>query len=446
MEIPEGPPRAPERALLVGARVQGQAGLFTLHDSLDELEQLARTAGIEVVGRETQHLDAVNPGTFIGSGKVEEIKALQPELGFQLVIFDDELSPAQLRTLEKALEVRILDRTALILDIFAMHARTREGALQVELAQYAYRLPRLTRQWTHLSRQGVGGVGLRGPGEMQLESDRREIGRRMAQVRGELEEVRKQRGLQRRRRRRAGLPVIAIVGYTNAGKSTLLNRLCHADVLAEDRLFATLDPTTRRMALPSGKEVLFTDTVGFIQKLPTQLVAAFHATLEEVHEADILLHVVDVTDRNVLEEVAAVNEVLHEIDADDKPVIVALNKVDLLDDPEAVLTPRSDGRFAMRQNPMEELLETYNHVIAISAEQGVGIDELQGAIEEVLVEQMVEVDIVVPYRSGELLNLWHRQGIVEAETYTSHGTRVRGRLPRWLVDMIAEEARAAMPS
>jgi len=430
---------------LVGARVQGQAGLFTLHDSLDELEQLARTAGIDVVGREMQRLDAVNPATFIGSGKVEEIKGLQTELGFQIVIFDDELTPAQLRNLEKALEVRILDRTALILDIFAMHARTREGALQVELAQYAYRLPRLTRQWTHLSRQGVGGVGLRGPGETQLESDRREIGRRMAQLRAELEEVRKYRGLQRRRRRRAGLPVIAIVGYTNAGKSTLLNRLCGADVLAENRLFATLDPTTRRMALPSGKEVLFTDTVGFIQKLPTQLVAAFHATLEEVHEADMLLHVVAVTDRNVLEEVAAVNEVLREIEADDKPVIVALNKIDLLEDPEAALSSRSDERFAMRQSPMEELLATYDYVLPISAEQGVGIEQLLAAIEQVLLEQMVEVDIVVPYQSGELLNLWHRQGIVEDETYTPRGTRVRGRLPHWLVDMLTEEAHAGTP-
>ncbi len=443
--IPDGPGRGPERALLVGVRVRGHGELFTIEDSLDELERLANTAGIVVVGREIQRLDAVHPGTFIGSGKVEGIRALQPELGFELVIFDDELSPAQLRNLEKALELRILDRTALILDIFALHAHTREGALQVELAQYAYRLPRLTRQWTHLSRQGVGGVGLRGPGETQLESDRREIGRRMAQVRAELEEVRKYRGLQRRRRRRAGLPVIAIVGYTNAGKSTLLNRLTNANVLVEDMLFATLDPTTRRMALPSGKEVLFTDTVGFIQKLPTQLVAAFHATLEEVHEADILLHVVDVTDQNVLEQVAAVNEVLHEIGAEDKPIIVALNKVDLLDDPEAVLSPAPDGPFAMRRNPIRELEETYAHVVAISAEQGVGIDELQSAIEEVLLEQMVELDVVVPYQSGELLNLWHRQGIVEAETYTPQGTRVRGRLPRWLVDLVAEEARATAP-
>jgi len=240
---------------------------------------LARTAGLAVVGRTVQHLAAVNPATYIGSGKVAELEALRRELGYAVLIFDDELSPAQLRNLEEQIEARIIDRTALILDIFALHARSREGALQVELAQYAYRLPRLTRMWTHLSRQAVGGVGLRGPGETQLEIDRREISRRMTQLRHELEAVRQQRSLQRRRRRRAGLPVIAIVGYTNAGKSTLLNRLSGSAVLVQDQLFATLDPTTRRVVLPSGKEALFTDTVGFIQKLPTELVAAFRATL-----------------------------------------------------------------------------------------------------------------------------------------------------------------------
>ena len=269
-----------ERVFLMAAQVRGREGLFSLEDSLEELAQLARTAGLEVVGQETQRLSAIHAATYIGAGKVEELALARQELGFDAVIFDDELSPAQLRNLERALQVKVLDRTALILDIFAKHAHTREGALQVELAQYVYRLPRLTRQWTHLSRQGVGGVGLRGPGETQLESDRREIAQRMAQLRRELDEVRQQRSLQRRRRRRQGLPVVAIVGYTNAGKSTLLNRLSGAGVLVEDKLFATLDPTTRRVALPSGKEVLFTDTVGFIQKLPTQLVASFRATLE----------------------------------------------------------------------------------------------------------------------------------------------------------------------
>ncbi|MBC7316370.1 MAG: GTPase HflX, partial [Chloroflexi bacterium] len=252
-----------ERVFLMAAQVRGREGLFSLEDSLEELAQLARTAGLEVVGQETQRLSAIHAGTYIGAGKVEELALARQELGFDAVIFDDELSPAQLRNLERALQVKVLDRTALILDIFAKHAHTREGALQVELAQYVYRLPRLTRQWTHLSRQGVGGVGLRGPGETQLESDRREIAQRMAQLRRELAQVRQQRSLQRRRRRRQGLPVVAIVGYTNAGKSTLLNRLSGAGVLVEDKLFATLDPTTRRVALPSGKEVLFTDTVGF---------------------------------------------------------------------------------------------------------------------------------------------------------------------------------------
>ena len=322
---------------MVGAEVRGHVPLLTVADSLDELEQLARTAGVSVVGRTSQRLEAINPATYVGSGKVEEIKALRQGLGLDLVIFDDELSPAQLRNLEDALEIQVLDRTALILDIFARHARTREGALQVELAQYSYRLPRLTHQWTHLSRQTVGGVGLRGPGETQLEIDRREISRRMGYLKRELDHVRQQRAQQRRRRRRAGIPVVAIVGYTNAGKSTLLNRLAGADVQVADMLFATLDPTTRKVSLASGKEVLFTDTVGFIQKLPTQLVAAFRATLEEVEEADVLLHVADISDRNLQSKVEAVNQVLREIGAADKPTVVALNKVDLVD-PETELS------------------------------------------------------------------------------------------------------------
>ncbi|MBC7238132.1 MAG: GTPase HflX, partial [Chloroflexi bacterium] len=331
-----GPTQGPRRAYLIGVQVYGAKPLFDVEDSLEELSRLAETAGLQVVGQDWQNLEKINPGTYIGSGKVQEIKALSAELGFDLVIFDDELSPAQLRNLEQQTELQILDRTALILDIFAMHASTREGALQVELAQYIYRLPRLTRMWTHLSRQGVGGVGLRGPGETQLEADRRDIARRIAQLREELEEVRRQRSLKRRRRRRRGLPVVAIVGYTNAGKSTLLNRVSGAEVLVEDKLFATLDPTTRRVDLPGGKQVLFTDTVGFIQKLPTELVAAFQATLEEVREADIILHIVDVADKNLLPKIAAVEQVLEDLGVRDKPMILALNKIDLID-PEADL-------------------------------------------------------------------------------------------------------------
>lgn len=433
-----GPPRAPEKAFLMAAQVRGQEGLFSLEESLDELAQLADTAGLLVSGRDVQRLASIHPGTFIGSGKVEELGLLRQSLGFEAVIFDDELSPAQLRNLERELGVKVLDRTALILDIFAQHARTREGALQVELAQYAYRLPRLTRQWTHLSRQGVGGVGLRGPGETQLEVDRREIAQRMARLRSELEEVRQQRSLQRRRRRRRGLPVVAIVGYTNAGKSTLLNRLAGSDVLVEDRLFATLDPTTRRVTLPSGKQTLLTDTVGFIQKLPTQLVAAFRATLEEVNEADLLLHVVDYSDAKAAAKIDAVNRVLEEIGAGDKPVIIALNKIDLME-PEQPPSPEERSRFDFSYSLVETLSERYEAVAPISAQQGVGIEELLAAIEEALVRHMVELDITLPYQAGDLLHIWHEQGVVEEERYTAQGVRVHGRAPRWLAGLIESE-------
>jgi len=292
-----------ERGFLVGLKLKRQKSVWRAEDSLEELAQLARTAGIEVVGSTIQRLDRPQPATLIGKGKVEELKALKGELKPDVIIFDEELSPRQQRNLEEELDLKIVDRTALILDIFSKHARTHEGRLQVQLAQYEYRLPRLTRLWTHLARQvggtgargRPGGVGVRGPGETQLETDRREIGRRIAHLRQQLEEVRTHRRLYRRRRRRAGIPVVAIVGYTNAGKSTLLNSLAGSDILVEDKLFATLDPTTRRVPLPNGRVALFTDTVGFIQKLPTQLVAAFQATLEEIAEADLLLHILDIT-------------------------------------------------------------------------------------------------------------------------------------------------------
>lgn len=398
---------------------------------------LARTAGIRVVGKEVQHLDTIRAATYIGLGKVEALARLREVLGFELVIFDDELRPAQLRNLEDQLNVRVLDRTALILDIFAQHAHTKEGALQVELAQYVYRLPRLTRMWTHLSRQGVGGVGLRGPGETQLEIDRREIAKRIRTLRRELEQVRQQRRLQRQRRRRQGLPVISIVGYTNAGKSTLLNRLSNANVLVQDQLFATLDPTTRRVTLPSGKEALFSDTVGFIQKLPTELIAAFRATLEQVREADILIHVADVADEQVLTKVRTVERVLEEIGAGDKPTIVALNKVDLID-PEMV-EQTQHNRFSPTQTPLEQLRRDYERVVLISAEQGVGIEELLATVERVLAQEMVYHEAVMPYSAGELVNLWHTQGIVEKEEYLEEGIRIGGRLPRWLLPLTSGE-------
>ncbi len=425
-----------ERGFLVGTEIKGVAAEWELEDSLRELAQLAATAGIEVVGQTTQRLEAINPATYIGAGKVEELEVWRRELGFDVVIFDDELSPSQQKNLEKALEerVKIIDRTVLILDIFAQRARTREGALQVELAQYEYRLPRLTHAWTHLGQQtggaagrggAGGGVGLRGPGETQLELDRQEIRRRIAHLRRELEEVRKQRGLHRERRRREGVPTVAIVGYTNAGKSTLLNTLTDAGVLAEDKLFATLDPTTRRVALPNGKEVLFTDTVGFIRKLPTTLVAAFRATLEEVTEADILVHVVDVTHRNAHEQAETVAGVLAELGADDKPVVVALNKIDLLPDRSAEGVGKA----------LDEWRQDYPRSVAISAAHGLGIDALLAAVEDVLAEDMLPVDVVVPYRANELVALFHQWGVIEREAYAEQGTHIVGRLPRRLLHL-----------
>ncbi len=429
-----GQPDESSRAFLMAGDVKGKGALVRAAQSLDELALLADTAGLDVVGQAVQHLRAINPATYIGSGKVDEIRRLQHELGFGIVVFDDELSAAQLRNLENRLQVRVIDRTALILDIFALHARTREGTLQVELAQYEYRLPRLTRLWTHLSRQGVGGVGLRGPGETQLEMDRRDISRRISRLKQELEQVRRHRSQQRGRRRRQGMPVIAIVGYTNAGKSTLLNRISGSDVLVQDQLFATLDPTTRRVQLPSGKEALFTDTVGFIQKLPTQLVAAFRATLEEVSEADILVHVTDISDAGILAKVDAVTRVLDEIGAPDKPTILALNKVDLID-PENLLDPPS-GRFGMRHTVLDELHEIYDHVVPLSAQQGVGVETLLTTVEDVLAEEMVEADLVVPYSAGDWLNLVHKQGVVTSTEYTEQGIHMRGKAPKWLLGML----------
>jgi GTP-binding protein HflX len=415
-----------ERAYLVGAEVKGTTHPWRLEDSLLELAELGRTAGLDVRGQAEQQMGAIHPATYIGKGKVEELKLLAQELGIDVIIFDDELSPNQQRNLEEGLGVRVLDRTALILDIFARHARTREGALQVELAQYVYRLPRLTRAWTHLARQagggtargGAAGVGLRGPGETQLETDRRLIRTRIAALKRELEDVRSHREQYRRRRRRQGVPVVALVGYTNAGKSTLLNALTQAGVLATDLLFATLDPVTRRMALPSGKEALLTDTVGFIQKLPTQLVASFRATLEEINEADLILHVADVTHLNVREQVRTVEQVLKDIGADQKPMLVALNKIDLLH----------------ASQRAQSLGAQFPNAVAISALHGQGLDELRTKVETALMQGMVHVKARVPYAENELVVLFHRQGVVLRERHSQSGTLIEGRLPPALVD------------
>jgi GTP-binding protein HflX len=432
--IDTGEPK--EVAILVGVDLMSKPSLLSLEDSLTELALLAKTAGLQVVGQLTQRLDHPQPATFIGSGKLDELKMLVQESLANVVIFDEELSPRQQRELEKVLgeDVKVIDRTALILDIFARHARTKEGAVQVELAQYEYRLPRLTRAWTHLARQAggraggaAGGVGVRGPGETQLEADRREIRRRISHLKRELAEIHKHREQYRQRRRRSAVPVIALVGYTNAGKSTLLNAISDAQVVAENKLFATLDPTTRRVELPSGRQALFTDTVGFIQKLPTTLVAAFRATLEEINEADLLLHVVDISHPNSDEQVAAVEEVLEELGAGEKPVITALNKVDLLDlsDPEG-------------KHKLDEALQTYPHSIAISALTQSGIEQLLDVIDRQLRQQMVPVRVLIPYSQGELVSQFHQYGQVISEEHTNDGTILEGRVPVVLAGRFAD--------
>ena len=356
-----------------------QAQGWTTQSSLDELALLAETAGAQVVGRTLQRLERPNPATYIGKGKVEEIVALRQELPYDMVIFDDELSPSQQRNLEEALKAKVIDRTALILDIFARRAQTKEGRLQVELAQHEYLLPRLAGQWSHLERLGAG-IGTRGPGESQLETDRRLIRTRIARLRDQIEEVRRHRQLYRRRRAKQGVSVAALVGYTNAGKSTLLNTLSGATVLAEDRLFATLDPVTRRVELPGGDHFLLTDTVGFIQKLPTQLVAAFRATLEELTDADLLLHVVDITHPNAADQSQTVEETLRDLEVLDKPRLTLLNKVDLLE--------TEDGRPVSSLRDLEDLrvdlARTRPDALLISGERGWGLDMLLTRIGDAL--------------------------------------------------------------
>jgi GTP-binding protein HflX len=368
-----------ERAFLVAARVRGRDDGWSAEGSLEELALLADTAGARVVGQTVQRLLRPRPSTYIGRGKVQEIASQRDALGYTTVIFDDELSPSQQRTLEKALEVKVLDRTALILDIFAQHARTREGRLQVELAQHEYILPRLRGQWSHLERL-EGRIGTRGPGETQLETDRRLIRNRISALKRQIEQVRQQRALHRRQRARQGLPVVSLVGYTNAGKSTLMRALSGADVLVEDKLFATLDPVTRRIRLPSGATALLTDTVGFIQKLPTQLVAAFRATLEELAEATLLLHVVDITHPDALQQAETVEATVAALELAVKPDIVALNKIDLLVDGEGASLEE-----ALESERLQALLEPWGAAaLVISAERGWGLEALRARIEAVL--------------------------------------------------------------
>lgn len=421
-----------ERAFLVGVELRDKKQILALDDSLAELALLADTAGVDVVGELTQRLDRPHVVTYIGPGKVEELKALAEETLAEVVIFDDELSPRHQRELEKALSpnIRVLDRTALILDIFAQHAHTSEGMLQVELAQYEYNLPRLTRAWTHLERQAgggggaagsTGGVGLRGPGETQLEVDKRAIRKRITHIKRELEKVEAHRMRYRAQRKRSRIPTVAIVGYTNAGKSTLLNRLAKSEVLVANQLFATLDPTTRRVQLPGDDLALITDTVGFIQKLPTSLIAAFHATLEEIAEADLLLHVVDISHPNALNQFQAVQETLEEIDANHIPMITALNKADLLRNPENA----------------REILKSFPKAVSISALDGTGIKDLLHLMREELFESYSPIHVRLPYKQGALISLFHELGQVDRVEHERGGMVMQGRIPGRLLAQFA---------
>jgi GTP-binding protein HflX len=407
------------RAFLVGAELKtGSAA--DVRESLAELAELATTAGAEIIGEGIQKLESPSPATFIGKGKAEEFAAQCRQDQVDTVVFDDELSPAQSRNLEKTFGCRVMDRTALILEIFSQRARTREGKLQIELAQLEYLLPRLTRFWSHLSRQrgSTGSIG--GEGESQLESDRRKIQERIEKIESELDTVRRQRETQRAGRQRANWPLASIVGYTNAGKSTLLNKLTGAGVLAENKLFATLDPTTRRLHLPTNQNVLLTDTVGFIKKLPHGLVEAFKATLEEVVRADLLVHVVDISHPLAQDQIDAVNTVLLEIGAAEKPVLMVFNKIDQLS---------GTVSAAMR--------EKYPHAVCISAKTGEGIEPLLAEIGTQLRPVREFLDLRVPQEQAAVIARVHAVGQVVESRYSGKNARFKVRIPPHLLGEFA---------
>lgn len=411
---------APERALLVAVQKPREPA-WEVGDALDELAQLTESAGARVLERRIYRLRTPHPACFIGVGQAEEIAVRVRESTADLVIFDEDLTPVQGRNLEQLIGVRVVDRTQVILDIFARRAHTSEGRLQVELAQLEYLRPRLRHRWTHLERQ-KGGIGLKGPGEQQLELDRRRLDQRIHHIREELERVRERRGELRRGRSRHGWAQITLVGYTNAGKSTLLNHLAGANIYADDRLFATLDPTTRRIALPNRQAALLTDTVGFIRKLPHHLVDAFRATLEEAANADLLVHVVDAAHPRVDAQLTAVAAVLLEIGASEKPVVHALNKTD-----------RPEADAAARR-----LLATLPRAIRISALTGVGLDELRAEIADALRERHVRVFLRIPHSEGRLMALIRHAGRVDAVHYDADAVHVEARVPPSLRGALTE--------
>ena len=399
-----------ERAVLVGLSCPGFTAEQDANErTMDELRALAETAGAEAVAMTLQRRPAPDARTFIGEGKAEEVKALAEANEASLILFDNELSPSQTRNLEELIGRTVLDRSALILDIFAQRARTGEGKLQVELAQYQYILPRLAGMWTHLVRQTAGGgkspIGTRGPGETQLETDRRHIRKRIDKLKADLEQVRQVRAVQRRQRKKTELPMVAIVGYTNAGKSTLLNTLTGADIPANDRLFDTLDPTTRKKRISDTQEILLSDTVGFIRKLPHHLVSAFKATLEELAYADLLLHVVDVSDEDWRIQAETVERVVAQLGAQDIPRVMVYNKADKCD-PDTIPYFRPDEG------------------VAISAKTGEGIDELLKTIERALGRGKHKVKLLIPYSAGAVLDMLHREAQIESTDYAAEGTLV----------------------
>jgi len=418
------PQKSRERALLIGLEKEG-VSKWDLHDSLDELRELANSAGAEVVDTVTQKLQKPTAPYYIGRGKAESIKESCDDQQVTSVIFDDELSPAQGRNLENLIARKVLDRTQLILDIFAQRARSREGRLQIELAQLQYLLPRLTRMWHHLSRQ-TGGIGTRGPGETQLEVDRRRVQERIARLERELESVRKTRAIQREGRKRHQWPVAAVVGYTNAGKSTLLNLLTGADVVAEDKLFATLDPTTRSFALPNKQRVLLTDTVGFLRKLPHTLIESFKATLEEVSEADLLIHIVDLSHPRVDEQMEAVDRVIKELDAYGKQTLIVFNKIDNLSNREVV----------------DSYLNRFPGSVAISARTGEGVNKLVEALEGALRSWRLRSRFRIPANESALIAEIHRVGHVLELRYENNDALIVAHVPPDLAQKLERYADA----
>ena len=397
-----------ERVILIGVSVQD--GDDTL-ESLEELEELAQTAGAQTVGMVIQNREQIHPGTYIGKGKIEEVRQMTYELEADAVICDDELSPAQLRNLSQELDVKVMDRTLLILDIFAARASTNEGKIQVELAQLKYRQARLVGLRDSLSRLG-GGIGTRGPGEKKLEMDRRLIRERIGRLGKELEEVKRHREVTRSKRSRGGAPVAAIVGYTNAGKSTLLNTLTGAQVLEEDKLFATLDPTTRMLGLASGQEILLTDTVGFIRKLPHHLIEAFRSTLEEAKYADIILHVVDASNPQAEKQMLVVYETLQNLGVTDKTIVTLFNKADKLEADAEVLRDRKADK-----------------TIYVSARRGIGLDELKETLEKILNEKNILIERLYDFKDAGMIQLIRKHGRLLEEEYRPEGIYVRAYVP-----------------